>query len=223
MEVFVESALDLDEEGVTAERAPGAATAIIGDKDIRLLLRDNRIALARESARKVPTDGGPVAYDVPLICVVHSHPKCRFEWSRVLVDVTPTPDAIIADMSPREVMDANPVELQTTVGAGLKFTIAGGLVGAELSPQLAKSRTVYYPRIVSSGAGFTRGYWDFLALGDQYLHANRELRVLIQVPREAAVFARFQLRARVELTGVAGRIPLLARGGEIESVHRLDT
>jgi hypothetical protein len=36
------------------------------------------------------------------------------------------------------------------------------------------------------------------------------------------VSARFKLRARVKLSGIAGAIPLLARGGAIEGVHRLD-
>ena len=223
MRTFVDAELDLDEDGVVAERSPGSASTIIGDKDIRLLLRENRIALAKDPATKVAgADAGAVGYDVPLVCVVHSHPRCRFQWSRLLVDLSPTPQAQIQDMAPREVVDDRPVQLQTSVGLGLKFSIVADVLGAELSPQYAKSRTVYFPRIVSSGPGFTRGYWDFLALDEQYLHANRELRLLVVAPDGIPVHARFQLRARVELAGMAGRIPLLARGGAIDGLHRLD-
>jgi hypothetical protein len=191
MRVFAEAVLELDEDGLTAERGTESGARIIGDRDIPLLLRENRIALARGAATRVEEageeeakEGDPpaVVYDVPLTCVVHAHPRCRFEWSRLMVDLNPTPGALIRDMAPREVMDDHPVELITKVGVGLKFEVAANVLGAQISPEYSSSRTVYFPRIVSSGANFSRGYWDFLALGNRYLHANRELRLLVAAP-----------------------------------------
>lgn len=222
MHALIDAPLELDEDDLAAERGPGQASAIIGDQDLRLLLRDNRLALAMHSSIGIPVDDVTVGHDITLTCVAHAHPKCRFEWCRLVVDLSPTPSARIADMSPREVIDDRPVQLTTTVGLGLKFDILADVLGAEIKPEYAKSRTVYFPQILSSGPGFTRGYWDFLAQSDQYLHANRELRLLVHAPRETPVESRFQLRARVKLAGLPGHIPLVAREGGIATTHRLD-
>ncbi|WP_067888169.1 hypothetical protein [Nocardia vaccinii] len=222
MHTFADVELDLDEEGLADERGPETATDIIGDRDIRLLLRRNRIALAKNTAVPVESDDGILGYDVTLMCAVHSDPRCRFQWSRLTVDLTPTPTARISDMVPREVVDERPVELTTTVGLGMKFTVASNALGADLSPQYSQKRTVYYPQIVSSGTGFTRGYWDFLTLDNRYLHADRELRLLVTSPPDEPLNVRFQLRAKVKLAGVAGVIPLLARTGAIDETYRLD-
>jgi hypothetical protein len=64
----------------------------------------------------------------------------RFQWSRLLVDLTPTPRAVIADMAPREVTDDRPVEMQTTVGLGVKFNIVANVLGADLSPEYSRTR-----------------------------------------------------------------------------------
>jgi hypothetical protein len=221
VQTFIDTEFDLDEDSLVAERDQ-TAPDIIGDQDIRVLLRENRIALASGSVTTVPTpDGEPALYDLPLSCVVHAHPRCTIEWSRLLVDLSPTDGARISDMSPREVSDTNPVELTTTVGVGLKFEILSKVVSAEVHPELTRKSTVYFPQIVSSGPGFVRGYWDFLSTNGRYLHVDRELRLLITAPRDQPVQARFQLRARVNVRGLAGVIPLLARGGTIDQIHTL--
>jgi len=215
-----EAPLDIDEAGL--ERRD---EAIVGDKSLRLLMRENRIALAMGQSSRTPKtrngEAGVAHYDIPLMCVVHSHPECRFRWSRLIVDLSPTREARIRDMAPREVRGDRPVELKTTVGLGLKFETVAKTLGAEVKPTYERSRTVYYPEIVSSGPGFAKGYWDFLALTSDYLHANRELRMLISAPAKAPVLARFSLRAKVKLKGMPGMIPLLARHGEIDETYRL--
>ena len=171
-----------------------------------------------------PQDAHPdvIYYDIPLICIVHSHPECRFRWSRLMIDLSPTTEARIRDMSPREVWGDKPVELKTTIGIGLKFTTVANVVNAEMNPEYTNSRTVYYPEIVSSGPGFTKGYGDFLALSSEYLHANRELRLLISVPANIPTHAHFNLRAKVTFPGIAKLIPLLIRSGSIDETYRLD-
>ena len=221
MRTFIDAGLDLDEDSLIAERDQGAPT-IIGDRDIRVLLRENRLALSSGAVTPVPTTADDVAaYDVPLACVVHAHPRCTIHWSRLLVDFSPTAGARISDMSPREVSDTHPVELTTTVGVGLKFQILTKVVSAEVHPELTKKSTVYFPQIVSSGPGFVRGYWDFLSTGGRHLHVDRLLRLLITAPIDRPLQARFQLRARVGIRGLPGVIPLLARGGTIDQVHTL--
>jgi hypothetical protein len=222
MDTFIDAGLDLDEDALGDERGLTQATDIIGDQDIRVALRNNRIALAKGRSTRVEGEEGLVGYDVPLTCAVHSDPRCRFRWARLLIDLTPTAEARIADMVPREVVDDRPVELTTTIGVGLKFSVVPKVLTADLTPQISRKTTVYYPQIVSSGTGFTRGYWDFLALDRRYLHADRDLRLMVSAPAGLAVTARFQLRAKVQMSGLAGLIPLLARAGAIEGTHRLD-
>jgi hypothetical protein len=153
---------------------------------------------------------------VSLICVIFPHPECRFLWSRLTVDLTPTPGARIRDMAPREVRGKKPIKLKTTLGVAFTFT------SVSVNQEYTASRTHYFPEIMSSGVGFTKGYWDFQAQGDEYLHANRELRLLISAPAGVPVQAGFNLRARVSFSGAAGIIPLLARSGAIAETHRLD-
>ncbi len=217
-ELLFDISLDLDEEGL--ERSE---EAIIGDRNIKLLLRENRIALAKGKSIAVKTgDSSLNYYDIPLSCVVQSHPECRFRWARLMVDFSSTRRACIRDMSPREIRGDNPVELKTHVGAALKFQTVAKVLSTELKSEHTASRTVYYPEIISSGPGFTKGYWDFLAMTSDYLHADRELRILVSAPPGEILLARFNLRAKVRLSGIAGLIPLLARSGEINETYRLD-
>jgi hypothetical protein len=124
-------------------------------------------------------------------------------------------------MVPLEVRGDKPVELKSSVGLGLKFETIATVLKSELAPKYETSRTVYYPEIVSSGLGLSKGYWDFLALTSDYLHANRELRMLVSAPVGSSVLVRFNLRAKVKLAGIAGTIPLLARQGKIDQTYRL--
>jgi len=139
----------------------------------------------------------------------------------LMVDLSPTREARIIDMAPREVRGDKPIELKTSVGLDLKFESVATVLKGEIGPKYEASRTVYYPEIVSSGLGLARGYWDFLALTSDYLHANRELRMLVSAPAGSSVLVRFNLRAKVKLAGVPGLIPLLARHGEIDQTYRL--
>lgn len=219
LQMLFDQRLDVDEQAI-GEAQERNEEAIVGDQFIAMLGRENWIALAKGTSSPIqPSEGddpGRFYLDVPLVCVAQPHPECRFRWVRLIVDLTPTPEARIQDMAPREVRGEHPVELKTTVSLDLKF------VSAAFKPERTDSRTVYYPEIVSAGPGFARGYWDFLALAGDYLHVNRELRLLLSAPTGVPVQARFSLRARVTFAGVVGMIPMLARGGAIEETYRLD-
>jgi hypothetical protein len=221
-QALFEVPLDLDEER-TRERGE---EAVIGDEEVRLLLRENRIGLAK--GRTVPIQASGEAdpnlayYRVPLVCVAHPHHDCTFHEVRLMVDLGPTAGGLVRDMSPREVAGDAPVELETTVGAGVQFEIAGIPLGPEVSASHTRRRTVHYPKVVGSGIGFARCLWSFLDLAGEFLHVNRELQLLVSAPPGQHVVARFRLRAEVKMRGIAGWIPLLARNPEIEATYRLD-
>jgi hypothetical protein len=225
-ETLFEAPLDRDEAQLgLGEARRRAEAAIIGDRDFRLFWRANRIALAKGRPTKV--EGGADAepgrdyWDVPLTCAIQSHPECRFRWSRLILDFTPTRDGLIRDMEPKEVVGDRPVEYKTTVGVGLKFEVLKKVLQVEPKMEYTTARTVYYPRIVAVGNSFRKGYWNFLAMGDEYLHVNKELRLLVSAPCGTPVVARFKLQAKVTLAGLPGEIPLLARTGAIEETYQL--
>ena len=227
-ESLFEAPLELDErrlEQRDRESLERAEEAIIGDKDIRLLWRENRMALAKGRPTKVAggdsAEPGRDYWDVALTCAVQSHPECRFRWSRLIVDLLPTQDGRIRDMDPKRVEGDHPVEIRTTVGAGLAFQTVLKVVEVEPKLEYTKARTLYFPRIVAVGNGLRKGYWDFLALGEEYLHVNKELRLLVSAPTAVPILARFNLQAKVTLTGFAGHIPLLARKEVIDGTYRL--
>ncbi|GAB2518916.1 hypothetical protein GCM10027167_22280 [Nocardia heshunensis] len=163
---------------------------------------------------------GRVAYDVGLVMVVHAHPECRFVWSRLVVDLSTTPGAVIEDMVPTEVEDT-PVDVETRVGAGLKFATLFRSVNVEVRPELARKRTVFFPTVTASGTGFHKAYWDFLAKGSNYLHTNRELRLLVTAPANAPIDVSFAVRARLRMQGVKNLIPMRAKKGSLDSTVTL--
>lgn len=200
-----------------------ASTEVISDETLHLLRRGNRVAIAQAPARPVSGSGLPAdrgAYEIPLLFVLHAHPECTFAWSRLLVDLSPTPDCVIADMAPRDVQDV-PVEIETTVGVDLSFSAVAQVVDVGASPELARKRTVYFPMMLASGVGFRKAYWDFYPKAGDYLHTDKELRLLVDAPAGIAVFATLTVRAKVRFRGLPRLIPLLARTGNSEARVRL--
>jgi hypothetical protein len=216
--MLTELAFDVDEED-----ADRASTDVIDDRMLHLLKRENRVAIARVPARQVPSQDLAAdrrAYDIALLFVLHAHPECMFAWSRLLVDLSPTPDCVIKDMAPREVEDV-PVEVQTTVGMNLSFSVAASAVDVGATPQVSRKRTVYFPTLQASGVGFRKAYWDFQPKAGDYLHTDKELRLLVESPADTPVQAVLTVRAKVRFRGLPRLIPLLARTGNAEARIRL--
>ena len=189
------------------------------ERALRLLGRENRIGVAvRAPQLAEASEPGQAAYDIGLMLVVHAHPECRFVWSRLVVDLSGTPGAVVEDMAPAEVED-KAVEVETRVSAGLKFTTVLTAVDIELKPELTRKRTVHFPTVTASGTGFRKAYWDFMANGD-YLHANRELRLLVSAPAGVSVVASVAVRARLRLPGLPNLVPVRKRAG-LESMVEL--
>jgi hypothetical protein len=215
---LAELAFDIDEA-----EADRATMEVVDDETLRFLRRDNRVALARAVARPVTgpmVEAGRSAYEVPLLFVVHAHPECTFAWARLMVDLSPTGNCVIADMAPRQVQDLA-VDIETTVGVDLSFSIVSKAVDIGAKPELARKRTVYFPNLLASGVGFHKAYWDFHAKAGDYLHTDKELRLLVDAPANKDVMADVVVRAKVKLRGLPRMIPLLARTAERATHIRL--
>lgn len=207
----VEVPLEIDEQ------EPDRAYTAVEERSLKLLGRDNRIGIALRAPNQVanPSGADRAAYDIALMMVVHAHPECQFVWSRLIVDLGPTPGAIIEDMAPSEIEDV-PVEVETKVGVGLKFSTSISAANVSLVPELSRKRTIYFPSVSASGTGFHKAYWDFQAKGDSYLHTNRELRLLVSAPADAPVNAALLVRAKVRMRGVTNLIALRPKNGSLE-------
>jgi hypothetical protein len=208
---------ELEPDKYEADRSRYTASE---ERALSLLGHENRVGIALRTPQPAQTDDPSRAvYDVGLMLVVHAHPECRFVWSRLVVDLSGTPSAVIEDMAPNTVEDTA-VEVETRVGAGLKFATVFKAVDVEVEPGLSRKRTVYFPSMTASGIGFYKGYWDFMAKGNDYLHANRELRLLVSAPAGVPVVAALTVRARVRMLGFRNLVPLRKRGG-LETVVEL--
>jgi hypothetical protein len=217
-----ETVLEVDESGIAEDQR---GNEVVGDNDVTLLGRLNRVALALGSVVSLghTPEGADVGYDIPLHCVIHPHTGCHFRSAKLVVDLTATPGTVVRDMAPREVRGENPVEMTTTVGVGLTFDIIPSAIEGELKRERSTRRTVHHPLILSSGRGFARALWDFRSGRDADLHPERELRLVVTAPEGVAVLARFNLRAQVTLGWGERLIPLLRRKSEINETYRLVT
>ena len=207
--------LDASERGDVLIRSAG----VIDDESIELLRRANRIGLARGEPVAVAGDAVPVGrsvVDVPLLFALHAHPECVYEWARIIVDLSVTDDAVVADMSPRDVEDIA-VDVETKIGGELSFSLVAKAIDVSAAPELTRKRTVFMPTVTASGTGFHKAYWDFHAKAGDYLHADKLLHLLVSSPADVPVMATVTARARVRFRGLARLIPLLGRTGGIDT------
>ena len=155
-----QSPLEVDEEEdeVRAEYLPSIEEAL------KLLGRDNRVSIAARKPVPTPSPSLPpdqAAYDITLMLALHSHPECKFKWSHLVVDLTPTPDAEIRDMAPAEnIGESSEVEIK--VDATLKFEITP-LANVQLTPEVTRKHTTRFPTVSASGQGTKQAWWTFQA------------------------------------------------------------
>ncbi|MFF6880962.1 hypothetical protein ACFY9S_37505 [Streptomyces sp. NPDC012474] len=219
-----DSELEVDEADLKAMVRRGEV--VVDDHDVALLRHRNRVALALGPVERV-TDApaselgpGVARWDISLLCVLHPSPGCAFRRARLTVDLRPTASAVVRDMSPREVHGDQPLEITTTVEAGLKFAVIPSVLEIDTRRERASTRNVHEPTVVTSGRGFSRAFWDFRSGGGR-LQPDRELRLLVDAPDGAPLLARFNLTATVAVDGAAQLIPLLRRRAEIDQTYRL--
>jgi hypothetical protein len=216
--------LDID-KGRLSESTRG--DVVLGDKDLSILSRPNRVALGLGtvgSRGRLPGQQALSCYDVPLRCVLHAAAGCHFTAARLVVDLNPyggTPVVLVRDMTPREVKGGDPVEVTTTVSAHLTFDIVPHVLSADAGREQSTTRKVHYPQITTSGKGFHKAIWNFTSVPGQHLHAEHEMRLLVSVPEGMKVSAAFNLVAQISPDGMARVIPLFRKREEIGKIYPL--
>ena len=220
-QLLFDTPLEIDEDRLREGLRGGEV--IIGDRDLSLLQHQNRVALALGPVTHLGRyldEAGLSCYDIQLLCVLHPGVGCHFRYARLVVDLGNT-GALVRDMAPRDVRGDNPVEVITTVSAGLTFEIVPSVAGAGVKREQSTTRKLYYPRILASGKGFARAFWDFRSIPGEHLHSDRELRLLASAPAGAELWVRFNLLAQVALDRTGSVIPLLRKRAEIGETYRL--
>ena len=106
------------------------------------------------------------------------------------------------------------------MSAHLTFDIVPHVLSADAGREQATTRKVHYPLITTSGKGFHKAVWNFTSAPGQYLHAEREMRLLVSAPQGVKVSARFNLLAQISLDGLAGKIPCSASGENRRDIPR---
>jgi hypothetical protein len=217
-EPLFDLAFDLDH--VEADRGElwQASDGVIDDETISLLRRENRVGIARGTPSPVTSAAVPPGrsvVDIPLLFALQAHPECVYNWARIVVDLNSTKNAIVVDMSPRNVTDVA-VDVETTIGLDLSLSLVTKVVDIGAKPEVSRKRTVFFPTVTASGTGFRKAYWDFYAKAGDYLHADKELHLLINAPAGVPVTAGFTIRAKVRFRGLPRLIPLLCRTGGVD-------
>jgi hypothetical protein len=207
-QLWAQPDLDIDEDAV-AERAEPVSLS----KDIRILARDNRLALHCAPAARHPGQlPGIDAIDFSVRCIAHAHPDCRFRWVRITLDLAASSGATIRDLSPRDEITDHPVKITTSYHGGLSFTIAALPLHPDLSAERTTEQDVYFPTITTSGIGFSHAIWDFTAVASAPLHIARTLRLLATLPATSTdIPVTITLRTSVTARGLLGAIPLIGR------------
>jgi hypothetical protein len=216
-EPLADLAFELDIAETNRDELSHASAGVIDDETISLLRRDNRVGIARGTpspAASAAVPPGRAVVDIPLLFALQAHPECVYNWARIVVDLSSTKDAVVADMSPRDVTDVA-VDVETTIGLDLSLSLVTRVVDIGAKPEVSRKRTVFFPTVTASGTGFRKAYWDFYAKAGDYLHADKELHLLINAPAGIPVTAGFTVRAKVRFRGLPRLIPLLCRTGGV--------
>jgi hypothetical protein len=203
------------------ERAAGGPLA---DEQVRLWGRENRLALWRGDIVRTYYDlGRRMVLDIPLRCIAHPHPECRFRFVRLVADFGTGPagqpqEAKVEDLSPRMVVGEDPVRIVTKRAGSLLFELEELKLGPRLTAEQEREYVVYFPEIRGAGVGFAAVTWDFSAVPIAPLHVDRDLRVLVSFPASTSeVLATFRIEAKVEWQGLAALVPLVgSRSARVE-------
>jgi hypothetical protein len=194
--------------------------------------RKNHLSVYRDQPARWDIEfGRRSAWDLPLRCVPHPHPECRFRSISVSVDLrvnrngTEQADVRVEDFSPRSVLGAEPVRLQAKRAGDLKFTFTQLDMNVGLSAEESREVHIHYPVVRGSLQDEGLVIWTFEPLAESVpLHADQSLRVLFSAPsaRVGELAVRLRIHAKVQLPGVLGLFPVVGhRTVDLDEWHEI--
>lgn len=189
-------------------------------EEVRIWGRSNHLAIRRGALSKQEIDYGRRAvWEVPLQCLVHPHPECRFRYLRLSVDFRQEMDGAdlrsvrIEDLSPQKVDGKDPVRIVTKRSGDLSFEFETIGMGGTASATMSQESQVYFPVVRGSKVIAGLAVWDFEPLPGAPLYVDRELRLLVSAPTAppGGLHAEFRVETGVRIEGLRGMVPLIGR------------
>lgn len=186
------------------------------DQEVNLWWRRNRIGLSRSSARQYPAPAGEsagVLYDTVFRVMADADPDCRFESLRLTLDFSATPQVVVRDMIPAEVLGKEPVKITSKTVKGLTFEVEKFKLGPNISHEQSVESAVYVPEIRGLGVGFSKAVWTFEHLPGATLYAiNKDLQLLLSAPAGIGKLpVQGTLRVEIARRGWSQVLPLIGR------------
>lgn len=176
---------------------------------LQILGRENRLELAIGEAEKLNSEDGKLALlNLPLRLLVHAHPECRFKWVRLELDFSNYSGAKVEDLVPAEVK-SDPVKISTKYTGGLSFEVAKETIKPSAGVEYSKEYQIYFPEISGVGKLSRVATWSFMALPEQEMFHDRELKVLVSaVPGTKFDVLDVKLEAKLKIKGLRKLLPL---------------
>jgi hypothetical protein len=222
--------INLDLNGEALQELSGEDQ--VAYQDVRVWGRVNHLAVHRGPLSHRPLDfGRRVVWEIPLRCLVHPHPQCRFRYVRLSVDLrqasdgSPQTDVRVEDLSPRIVEGRDPIRIMTKRAGDLSFALESVGVGATTSAEVSREAQIYFPVVRGSKIVPQLAVWDFEPLPEAPLYMDRDLRLLVSGPSapSSELYAEFRVEARLNVEGLRGLVPLIGRRAvELTAGHRLN-
>lgn len=204
------------------DAATRGAEGLVIDDRVKTIVGESFLSLWRDEPLWMDREsGGDWLIDLPLRCAAHAHPDSRFRWVHLRVDFSGTPGVVVVDLSPRDEVADHAVKVTTTYKGGVSFDIASVPLSPEVAVERTREQDVYFPTLRVSGIHLPHAIWTFEAHGEQPLHVDRALRLLLTAePGTRDITALFTLRAKVAVDGLLSLVPLLGRRTvDLEAEH----
>ena len=172
----------------------------------------SRFTLVRYGTEKLEEDGNTVLM-IALDASFHPAPAMRISHAQIEISLTEPPDAVLADIAPREVLGIEPVVFRLSRGANLNLTTERAEVG--LGRDATTETTRYHCQVKGIGVGTGRARWTLyeneFSNGGIGSHQRLILAVTGQGPFKFEAMISCNL-VREGLPGITGRVRELILG-----------
>ena len=186
----------------------------------------NLITRILEHGLEIPSDVKKMLMDfdfyfMSLSCSFLPDNRCKFTWARFEVEL----DAIdkkngsilnnkplVIDMFPDEVLNEVKFTKEISLKPNFKFDISS--INAEIGKTTAnKQEYIYYEaEMFAFGINSSKIAWDFNCTANKRILGNkRNMFMVVKVPKDSKLIAKFTLSVEVEMEGCLMKIPMITK------------
>lgn len=195
--LLFDAALEIDEENLS-HMADDRGDSINLSSELRLIARENRLQLRKISARYADTPNESSLAETDLLFQSAAHPKCRFTWVVMNLDLSLSPGAKVTEIFPTSGGNQT-IKFSEKLSPSIEAKIPGGEVKVGIGGESQREFSVSYPQV--TGANFGDAItWTFSAATNRdKLHLNHPLKFLSEYPRKAIGGLRGSIRIQANI------------------------